>query len=427
MNETVGKQLRQAREARKISLEQIAQATHIRLHYLQAIEAGKFDALPSQAQGRGFLRAYASYVGLNPDEVLASFTGKTTTEPPPQETTRSTSQSDGDTYQAEAIFNELGQRLSHQRDLLGLSLDDVERHTHLRVHYLQALEAGNLKDLPSPVQGRGMLSNYASFLGLDPEPLLLLFAEGLQELLAARRAFQRKGRPSATRKRRNRPSFLRIFPLDYILGGLVVVALLAFIVWGGMRISRLRSSNPSQTPLSSAPSIAEVLSVTNTLTPSPSPAVGLLTPGAQETQPLPTPKPGGADTTSTPGTTPAGNATPTQPIAIPTSGNAALQVYVIIQERAWMRVIVDGKLEFEGRVVSGSAYSFSGDKRIEVLTGNGAALQIYFNQTDLGVMGLYGEVIYRIFTLQGVFTPTATITLTPLPTATKTPQPTTEP
>jgi len=92
-----------------------------------------------------------------------------------------------------------------------------------------------------------------------------------------------------------------------------------------------------------------------------------------------------------------------------------------------MRVIVDGKLEFEGRVVSGSAYSFSGDKRIEVLTGNGAALQIYFNQTDLGVMGLYGEVIYRIFTLQGVFTPTATITNTPLPTATKTPQPTTEP
>ena len=107
MNETVGKQLRQAREARKISLEQVAQATHIRLHYLQAIEAGKFDALPSQAQGRGFLRAYASYVGLNPDEVLASFTGETTTEPPPQDPARSASQSDGDTYQAEAIFNEL--------------------------------------------------------------------------------------------------------------------------------------------------------------------------------------------------------------------------------------------------------------------------------------------------------------------------------
>ncbi len=31
----------------------------------------------------------------------------------------------------------------------------------------------------SPVQGRGMLNNYAVFLGLDPEPLLLRFADGV--------------------------------------------------------------------------------------------------------------------------------------------------------------------------------------------------------------------------------------------------------
>ena len=42
------------------------------------------------------------------------------------------------------------------------------------------MEKGHLDDLPSPVQGRGMISNYANFLNLDGESVLLRFAEGLQ-------------------------------------------------------------------------------------------------------------------------------------------------------------------------------------------------------------------------------------------------------
>ena len=38
--------------------------------------------------------------------------------------------------------------------------------------------------LPSPVQGRGMLKNYADFLGLESDTLLLTFADGLQTGLA---------------------------------------------------------------------------------------------------------------------------------------------------------------------------------------------------------------------------------------------------
>ena len=42
--------------------------------------------------------------------------------------------------------------------------------------------------LPSPVQGRGMLNNYAAFLGMNADRLLLQFAEGLQAQLDARRS-----------------------------------------------------------------------------------------------------------------------------------------------------------------------------------------------------------------------------------------------
>jgi hypothetical protein len=94
-----------------------------------------------------------------------------------------------------------------------------------------------------------------------------------------------------------------------------------------------------------------------------------------------------------------------------------------------MRVTVDGNIEFEGRVIPGSAFSFSGDFQIELLTGNGAALQVFFNDTDLGILGVYGEVVYKVFTPEGELlpTPTATPVPTSTPVASPTPQPTISP
>jgi cytoskeleton protein RodZ len=104
--------------------------------------------------------------------------------------------------------------------------------------------------------------------------------------------------------------------------------------------------------------------------------------------------------------------------------DAPVQVYVSVLRRAWMRVTVDGNIEFEGRVIPGSAYPFSGEFQIEILTGNGAALQLFFNDTDMGVMGVYGEVVYRVFTPEGVLLPTPTPS--PIPTNTPLASPTLE-
>ena len=71
MSTTVGQELRQRREAHSISIDQAAAATRIRPHYLRALELGDFNALPSVAQARGFLRAYAGYLKLDPDPLLA--------------------------------------------------------------------------------------------------------------------------------------------------------------------------------------------------------------------------------------------------------------------------------------------------------------------------------------------------------------------
>jgi cytoskeletal protein RodZ len=55
---------------REISLRDIADRTKISLRYLQAMEDDRFDLLPAPIFAKGFLREYARYVGLSPDEVV---------------------------------------------------------------------------------------------------------------------------------------------------------------------------------------------------------------------------------------------------------------------------------------------------------------------------------------------------------------------
>lgn len=68
-----GAWLRHQREARSVSLREIADASKISLRYLDALEQDRFDVLPAPVFARGFLREYARVVGLNPDEVVNLF------------------------------------------------------------------------------------------------------------------------------------------------------------------------------------------------------------------------------------------------------------------------------------------------------------------------------------------------------------------
>jgi cytoskeletal protein RodZ len=68
--EAFGPWLRRQREIREIQLKEIAERTKISMRYLQAMEQDRFDLLPGPVFVRGFLREYARFVGLSPDEVV---------------------------------------------------------------------------------------------------------------------------------------------------------------------------------------------------------------------------------------------------------------------------------------------------------------------------------------------------------------------
>lgn len=516
MADTIGQRLQKQRLARRLTLEQAAKATRIRLLYLQALENDDFTILPSPVQGRGFLRLYAQYLGLDvealldemrqaamqrpleeeillpetqpaneppsvekrlplweefhqrlqtvlsqpvtgADEPVAVSSPKTgspaadapsETEPAPSQA-ESLPQSPADqppvpvepeeakpalasspppgrlrrlfppsqrlledhqetTPEASLplqpsaeIFASLGAQLRERRQLLSLALEEIEQHIRVRCYFLQAIEDGRFDDFPSPVQARGMLSNYAAFLDMNVDEILLRFAEGLQ---AQHRERQPVAGGRGNGKKAKRAGIWRsFFAPDLVIGLMLVLSLFVFVIWAAGRILDRQQEAAREAEQAQAPSISDVL---------------LSTPVAVESEVSPTP------TLILEGVAaPVQTATPTPGVVLPTLLPLDMvQVTVNVLERTFMRVLVDGEVKFEGRPMPGTAYSFEGKDQVEIWSGSGAALQVIYNQKDQGRLGGVGEVVIRIYTRQAILTPTATLvptaTATLLPTAT---------
>lgn len=85
---TVAEQLRTAREARNLSIAEVAEITKIRTDHIRALEEGNFDVFVAPVYIRGFARTYATLLKLDVPEIieaLAAELGQTEkfAEPPP--------------------------------------------------------------------------------------------------------------------------------------------------------------------------------------------------------------------------------------------------------------------------------------------------------------------------------------------------------
>ncbi len=552
MSETIGQRLREAREKRHLSLEQVADLTRIRAHQLRALETDDYSLIPSAAQARGFLRNYAEFLKIDlgqaleeiqrsrpqpaadvsgpmekvdilPDgpraaqippepapvfadsrtpaaraswlarfrrpvrkgqsveaEASESEPAEASAEPltaaadaAPHQTVAPASEvpapadaaaaetppvveeqvEAGDDAQRvaptralwsrlgalfrvrlgskndspesastgpdsnesadqertaasiekpEAIFAEIGGKLRKRRELLSLTLDEVERHIHVRAVFIKALEEGAFDRLPSAVQTRGMLANYSGFLDLDTETLLLRFADAIQAGHRLRYPEKPGSGKSPMRVSPNLPPLRSFIAGDLIFGVAMAVLLVTMAVWG---LNRVFAAQAEKAALPTAPSISDVLATSQQ--PTLEQQVTLI-PAAD------TPLAAGPEVIP-----------PDSTVEVPAFDvTISVQVTITVIERTFLRVIVDGEEALNGRVLSGATYTYEASDSIEVLTGNAAALRITYNGRDLGLMGNFGEVANRIYTADGVVTPTPVAPATSTPNATATPSPT---
>ena len=257
-----------------------------------------------------------------------------------------------------------------------------------------------------------MLSNYAGFLDLDVETLLLKFADAIQ----LRRSELAPVEASSKKKRNFRvpapkniyrpaiPSFRNYFSLDILI--IISVALIAVIslIWGASSIvSSQLDPKATETASAALEAIKQTATAQVTILPT-------LAPSLSTTDQAESPVVEGGSTAT---------------IIAPTTSGSPIQVFVVARQRAFMQVTVDGKVVFSGRVTAGNPYYFNGKSGIELVTGNAAALQVIYNQLDLGVLGAQGEVIQLIFAENAFGTPTPTASTTPTATrpASRTPVP----
>lgn len=85
---TVAEQLRSAREAQNLTVQQVADATKIRTDHVRALEEGKFTAFSATVYIRGSVKIYAKFLKLDEPKLLAALDGELKgtqkfKEPPP--------------------------------------------------------------------------------------------------------------------------------------------------------------------------------------------------------------------------------------------------------------------------------------------------------------------------------------------------------
>lgn len=78
---TVGEILATARIRKRITLEQAEKATRIRSKFLEAIEKDQFEKLPPGTFAKGFIKNYATFLGISPDEAMAFYRRQSNEKP----------------------------------------------------------------------------------------------------------------------------------------------------------------------------------------------------------------------------------------------------------------------------------------------------------------------------------------------------------
>jgi transcriptional regulator with XRE-family HTH domain len=93
MSEKLQDLLKSTREKKRFSLLTVHQETRISVAYLEAMESGRWEVFPAEVYRTGFLRKYAAYLGLNPDQAFEMYRKEqfpeTPAEPAPEKASES--------------------------------------------------------------------------------------------------------------------------------------------------------------------------------------------------------------------------------------------------------------------------------------------------------------------------------------------------
>jgi len=328
--------------------------------------------------------------------------------------------------QGEKQASGFGERLRREREMRGISLDDITAATKIGKRLLRALEEEQFDLLPGGIFNKGYVRAYAKYIGIDDDQAVAeyLAAAGETAPDASEIAEQTASGRLLERVRRDDPDGgSRRFPFVFVLVLFVVIAAAA----GGWRLYRERvrerTLNVAEKAGASAPAPAGSSGAETNAPPAQSgPAVPASTEKTFPTSAAPT---GPAKSVSGPAVSQPGSARPAatsspQPVsttggtgssdsAIATTGaEATFEVTVRAKDRAWVTIKSDGKILVQGVIQPPEVKTIRATTQIVFWTGNAGALELSFNGTNIPLRGGPNDEQVLVFNSHGLQTRPAT-------------------
>ena len=258
-----------------------------------------------------------------------------------------------------------GEHLKREREMRGVSLDEISAATRIATRFLTAIEEEQWGLLPGGVFNRGFVRAVARYLGLDEENIVAEYAAAAGD------------RPTVPVWTGSPPAVTSEQPwLAWILAAVVVLVLASGGFFAVRHIFGWRASRrAAQIAAESAKS---------------SPVQPALSPGTEpvpvSTGPVPTPAP---DSTGMP----RGANPPLAPGADPKSTDAGAPFELKVEAGATTRVTVEADTHrvFEGTMKAGEDRTFTARDKIQISAGDAGALLLELNGKILAPMGPPGH------------------------------------
>jgi len=296
-----------------------------------------------------------------------------------------------------------GEGLRREREMRGITLEEISAHTKISIHFLQAIETDDLGKLPGGIYTRNFIRAFARYLGLDEE-----------KVMSEYHSFANPGRDfDLSRLTSSRPTH------ESRAGTWIGLLLAAAMLTGGYLLFRY-SQRTAGTPQSAAqaattagqklPAPAPVQTVAppgsqavtrseGVAPPNPSPE-NQATPSTLVTQANPAPNAAvssGPPATGSPGPVASGPQNAAGAAAAPegaefTGVGTDLVLQVAATERSWVDLGADGKTVLQRVLKQDEIQTFKAKKYFDLTTGNAEGIVLTLNGDTLGPLGRRGDV-----------------------------------
>jgi len=302
-----------------------------------------------------------------------------------------------------------GERLRREREMRGISLDEIATATKISARNLKALEDEKFSQLPGGIFNKGFVRAYAKFLGIDEEQMVAEYSAASQEFESAR---EQKFRTDLSKIEFRRPDDeeqreISLEPKSQ-WGTIAVIVLIAVAVFGGWEYYQKRKAErqQAQTPVAILPAPApqqpppptvpadNMIAATNTLAQpavTPDAAQGLA--DANKTS-NPKPKDGTEIDTSL-------NAAPLKEADLPPNPDGPIDVKIHANQDSWISITADGKTIMKGTLSAASEKAVRAKDKVVVVLGNVGGVEVSFNGKPIENLGKGAEVKKITFTQSG--------------------------